>query len=72
MGSSADKYYEDLEEEGIRRQSANRTSRRNEIITEIKEMSDDDLQDFFKVYEQKKEILEYFKTLDLLRYRLNK
>jgi hypothetical protein len=71
MGSSADKYYEDLEDESIKRQEANRLERKKVIINEINEMSDDDLMDFFKVYEEKKEILEYFKTLDMLRFKLN-
>jgi len=71
MGSSADKYYEDLEDESIKRQEANRLERKKVIINEINEMSDDDLMDFFKVYEEKKEILLYFKTLDLLRFKLN-
>jgi|GEM_PF-4706196 hypothetical protein len=71
MGSSADKYYEDLEDESIKRQEANKLERKKVIINEINEMSDDDLMDFFKVYEEKKEILLYFKTLDLLRFKLN-
>jgi len=71
MGSSADKYYEDLEDESIKRQEANRLERKKVIINEINEMSDDDLMDFFKVYEEKKEILLYFKTLDMLRFKLN-